>query len=426
MRNITTLTLTGAGCPLTAKLLNNSVVYACSPGNGTFLISPLPSCAVICSVGSQRNFTGATVTTASRVVPCCLRCPAGFYCDAFSADGTTTPCPAGKYNLLTGQNSASDCDDCPVGRYSLAGAAACTVCPAGKTTRLPSPRTGLSSCDGTCGPDTYTAFINGTAATSAVPSTVPPTDGLPYRDCLWCPTGTYNRFSGQQACCPPGTYYLNASANFAVPVGGASFAQPCSNCTAGRWMNSSNVTNVGGNIPNAVCSPCGLDTHSAAVGAFYASLNATDTPCAPCANGSFAPEGSGVCCALGAYASGVNCLKCAAGRFADAALLPPATRRASGPSDCSRCPPGTWSSALGADSAAACNRCPSGTFSVSSGATSLAVCLPCANGTFSPPGATSCTPCPKNTFSYRNSSECTPCAANTFSIGGGSLCCPLG
>ena len=42
-------------------------------------------------------------------------CPTGGYCPEGSA--TPEPCPAGKYNTVSGRTQPTDCIDCPVGQY---------------------------------------------------------------------------------------------------------------------------------------------------------------------------------------------------------------------------------------------------------------------------------------------------------------------
>lgn len=85
----------------------------------------------------------------------------------------TQNCPAGTVN---GANAATSCTPCGVGKFSLAGDATCSSCPAGTFAAT----VGSASCL-PCPPGRYTA-ATGQAA------------------CTPCAAGTYQPLAGQQQC----------------------------------------------------------------------------------------------------------------------------------------------------------------------------------------------------------------------------------
>ena len=125
----------------------------------------------------------------------CTACLAGTYSGA--ADTVCTPCAAGKFSALEGQTSAAACTSCPAGKsspsgstsstacinclagtYSLAGSS-CTNCEAGKYKRAPIDPTlqcGGTNCQSDCRPST--GVFSGTISDGAG-------NYMNYEDCWW-------------------------------------------------------------------------------------------------------------------------------------------------------------------------------------------------------------------------------------------------
>jgi hypothetical protein len=58
-------------------------------------------------------------------------CHPGYYCPAGSRGPFATPCPRGKYRLNEGAGDLSDCENCPEGYYCPTGTAIPIICPVG-------------------------------------------------------------------------------------------------------------------------------------------------------------------------------------------------------------------------------------------------------------------------------------------------------
>ena len=81
------------------------------------------------------QWTCPTGTYPSTTSKACLGCPAGFYSvvTATSVDDCTGQCPIGTYSDETGLNSKSQCKVCPPGTYTdKKNTSSCTLCPAGR------------------------------------------------------------------------------------------------------------------------------------------------------------------------------------------------------------------------------------------------------------------------------------------------------
>jgi len=114
----------------------------------------------------------------------CDPCDQGGYCEAGAAN--TVPCPAGKYNNLTGVVDETGCKDCPAG----------TSCPAG--TKSPDP----------CPPGSHTDESLPTLAEKRV--------------CKKCEAGKYQDKPGATTCkeCETGGYCLEGAASVLPCDGG--------------------------------------------------------------------------------------------------------------------------------------------------------------------------------------------------------------
>lgn len=185
---------------------------------------------------------------------------------------------------------------------------------------------------------------------------------------------------------------------------------------------------------------------------------------AACPAGSFCPTNSTTPqpCALGSYApvtSRGSCLLCAPGTFTSVngsifcdSFCPAGTARARfggtreraqlsasdsklsltnilshntlplGESDCTDCPPGTFSDS---DGSSTCTQCSAGTANAASRSTSESACVACEPSKYAPAGSASCSACPLNSYPDSAQASClvgvTPpsnCANGTFSPSG--------
>eukprot|EP00762_Andalucia_godoyi_P001952 ANDGO_06101.mRNA.1 hypothetical protein len=99
-------------------------------------------------------------------------------------------------------------------------------------------------------------------------------------------------------------------------------------------------------------------------------------------------------------------------------------------SNCTLCPSGTFSAAVGANSSTTCSLCGAGSFGNSTGGTSASSCYLCPAGSFSAvDGATSCTLCAAGTYSNVSGASsamaCFAYPAGSFSLASGSATCQL-
>jgi hypothetical protein len=303
---------------------------------GKYASSALATC-VSCPVGTFGSSAGLTSAACSGL------CGAGSYGATAGqvSPSCSGPCSAG-YACVAGSNSPT-ASQCPTGRYSLDGALACSMCPAG--TYGSSPAATSPSCSGPCDPGRFGSFSGLTASTCS-------------GACIAgyaCPAGST---SGTTLQCSPGTYSLAG-------------AGVCTPCPSGRYGSSAGLTS----------SSC---TGLCSAGAFGSVPGLTNADCSgPCAAGYICPVGSisptAVACAAGSYSlSGAGaCTPCPAGVYGATPVM--ASALCSGP-----CAAGFF--------------CPTG----SKNATAAA----CPAGSYSTGGAGVCTPCPVPYSSTAASSVC--------------------
>ena len=174
-------------------------------------------------------------------------------------------------------------------------------------------------------------------------------------------------------------------------------------CTSSTFVTHMAASVAAGTNPQASCcrSQCSAGTFDesgrctpCAAGSFSSTSNAVS--CSPCAAGSHAVDGA------------TACTLCSAGKFDndDSAQTP-----------CIPCARGSFSAT---DGAQVCADCPAGTFS---GAESTA-CEDCASGQYDDDSnsATPCLMCPVDTFSGTAATACTGCSAGRTASGGSSAC----
>jgi hypothetical protein len=256
------------------------------------------------TLGCPAGFRRTTITLpAGATVPVCAICQPGFHCDGSS---TAAPCPAGRFNDLAGQSSASACQPCPAGTTNaMTGQTrqGCVVCPVGTANARAGAASSLHCL--LCAPGTYASSI-----------------GL--ANCTVCPAGSYNPDTGSQtlgSCvlCPVGTY---SSAT------GASSATVCTACPFGTTTLAPGTSSAS----SCVAEQCPAGTARVVSVDLRAS-------CQACPAGRFAAAGDAVC-----------------------SLCPPGSFSAlPGAAACQRCPAGRYRSGAGGNSSEACMACPLGT-----------------------------------------------------------------
>ena len=262
-------------------------------------------------------------------------CSAGYYCPAGSTNATSAACPPGTYS----DTGAAACTLCPAGRYGAALAAASSACdgPCAAGRYGDAPGATNDSCAGEC-PAGY-ACGSGTVNATSTP----------------CPPGLYS-MAGSDVCaeCPVGTYGATWR------LGNASCSGPC---PAGRYGGVSG-------LPSALCS--GVCT------AGYA--------CPPASTSSTAEV-----CAVGKYSlvGAAMCLDCAAGLYGSVQGL--STASCSGP-----CAPGRYGDVGGQALSNCVGSCTAG-WVCPAGSTNSSVTA-CGVGRYSLTGASSCIDCPAGQF----------------------------
>ncbi|CAM9974939.1 unnamed protein product, partial [Discosporangium mesarthrocarpum] len=241
---------------------------SCAPG--TYSLNSSSSECLACPAGTYAPFAQAGAY---------LRCPRGQYSDESSTSCSPCPagtvgvsvsggdlnaacsvcgegsfsseegsvscaaCPAGTASTVVGAVNSTDCKTCPQGRYSLAGAGKCEVCPAGHY----GPGEGASACE----PCPVGKYFNGTGAVSE-------------EQCELCPEGFYtSRNNGSMSIddclpCPPGTHSLR------LEEGGG-----CRNCPRGEY------TSTPSEARHYNCSECSGGFYVSSVG--LSSCSACDT-----------------------------------------------------------------------------------------------------------------------------------------------------
>lgn len=358
-----------AGCELCtgAEYCVVGVAYQCPPNSAT--VADGSSSASACQCARGHYYAGVDVG--------CAACQFGRFKQNVGNDVTCQLCPAGTANPVLGLGNASGCETCEAGTFSLAGAQSCTECDDGSAAVA-----GSTACR-LCG----AGFFSGRRAGACSP----------------CPAGTYDDEprDGRPGTCSPCTggkfsSVLNATADVcrdcAAGTFSASAAGECTPCPPGEYSLSGAVA----------CLPCPANSTSAG------GLNYTQCKCLAGFTKRFALGETTI----------FSCERCGAGRFSLYDNV----------GDCVRCPAGSASGALGAETNATCVRCTRGNFA----AIGSASCSPCPGSTFSgSDGASSCTDCLLGYYAASGSSACVPCAQTRYAVGPitgpeGCLVCPAG
>lgn len=131
-------------------------------------------------------------------------------------------------------------------------------------------------------------------------------------------------------------------------------------------------------------------------------ITAVPASAQPCVAGFFSATGNSPCmpCAIGSYApdpGATSCIPCEPGRFADT----------EGSQACQPCAAGRFAANSGS---IVCSACPAGTFSLVGSES----CTPCAEGFVAPsPGSSECTACPPGFTSNASRTECIEQSVST-------------
>lgn len=382
-----------------------------------------------------RCFNGTFCPAGFSRAPDLLRdsCPKGSYCPV--AAPSPIPCPAGRYNGLTGQDSLADCIYSPAGFYAIANSTApnglCSpgyYCPVSSTgpQEIPCPnRTYLPEYGGASVSDCSTCVAGGYCPLgSANP--------------IACPRGYYCVTAVSKPLpCPPGTYG-NAT--------GLTKVQECTACDAGYYCDGYALTAPRGLCEKGFYCISGSNTSTPVNVIRLDSLNISDIG-SICPRGSYCPQGAirPVPCPSGTFNtrigadSLVDCTSCSPGYYCEGvgnvkptgfcldgyyctgnASLPtqfetqPGYISSAGASNQTACSPGTYNMQLRQTT---CTRCPEGFFCPISGLATY-IPYPCTAGHYCPPGTIDPVKCPAGTFSNAignvNVSQCTLCTPGYY------------
>ncbi len=381
---------------------------------GTGLTAPTGFChaGYYCTQGANTSTPTDGVTGAA--------CPSGFYCPM----NTTVPraCPMGKFSNGLGNTAASDCTDCPPGRYcaetaaqalSLNNSGLCDpgfLCFGGSSSRAPTDNVMGRPCK----PGTY--CVSGALQEQECPQgTFNPDYGR--GECYNCTAGyvcdEVNMTSTNGKECPPGFYCPTGTIiPRPCPVGSYSFttARPeaanCTLCPAGMYCNQENLT-----IPGVGKCFQGYFCNRGATG--------------PAPNGTVTLLGGG-----GWSGSG----PCPKGHYCPNATQAPIA-----------CDPGTYNPLLGQDSAVACIDCPTGSYCGTSGlgqpsnvcqagyycgvGAITATANTCPLGKMCPPGSATPQNCPGGTYADElGLAQCKMCPKRFYCPANSTnpIMCPIG
>ena len=332
-----------------------------------------------CSGGSAREACPAnteTLTEYSSGVEEC-ECTPGYYMQ----DNACKQCPQGKFKTRAG--NVEGCDNCPANTYSTTFASisslTCLSCPRYSSSEQGSTAANMCICDTGFHPDT--------------PST-----------CMSCPLGKYGAGGGCVSC-PFAMYNLllnstscqDCPSNSNTSQRGAISPSEC-RCLSGYVSTSSTTSRD--------CTACSVGTYARDGRCLASPLNTyVDTGAAStykdCPNNS-ATEGNASTsidschCNAGFERAGVQCQRCAAGKF------------------------------KGSHGNASCSLCEAGQFNVLDGAIECTACPP--NTFQAEPGSSTCTACPPNSVSGDGSWAQHMCLCQPGFSGNNDSCvaCALG
>eukprot|EP00752_Nemacystus_decipiens_P010330 g9202.t1 len=368
----TSATPAGSECPEGTYCNPARTLLECPEGTygNTTAAGSLEEGCQACTEGYFCQDTGNTLSTRGI-------CPAGYYCPAGSASATpcpagsyndqtgswtpdvcahSYPCPAGSYSGVQGLTVSTQCQDCPVGAYCLAGSTSPTNCPTGSY-------------------QTITRAIDDTACEPCEAGYACTQTGMFEMTTLcdpghFCPSGTRSQTEHP---CPPGTF--TDSTNL-TSEGDCRTSYPCS---AGSFTNRTDLAS------DSECYPCPLG--------MYCGGSGSDTPDGPCSPGYYCPLRTAAStdnpCPAGTYSNSTSlymeaqCEDCPPGYYCPEAATTIAP-----------CPAGTYSpynatQDEGPGEWPSCTTCPGGSYCVEASV----MPIPCGVGMYSEPGQDSCSVC---------------------------------
>jgi len=368
-----------------------------------------------CSAGRYQDLTGQEF---------CKDASAGHYVDDLLGEGQTnqTPCQSGTYNPINGSTSMLDCLLTDAGHYTNSSSGI------GQSTQTPCPlgtyqaQTGMSECDGAdaghfvdesfgtgqssqtpCPAGTYQALTGQTSCDGADAGFyIDQSLGTGQADQLPCPAGTYQQLSGQTSCDGADAgYYVDES------LGTGQTSQ--TPCQSGTYQTLTGQTSCDG----------------ADAGHYIdESLGTGQSSQSPCPRGTYNPNNDSTNIS--------DCIEAEAGHFVD-------FEQGTGQASQTPCPIGTYNPDNGSLYPEYCiyaiegfyvnssmgtgqisqTPCPSGTYNPTESATSLLDCIQTDTGYYTNPpngmGSYQQTPCLPGTFqSSVGQNYCDPADAGFF------------
>lgn len=344
----------GVGESLAAT--GGTVCTQCAPGEFQFQ-NASRSC-LACPLGKYQSGYGETACSScaegyfqsSPNSTGCVRCPPGFFSDSIGA-GHCTPCAIGSFR--SDDNVSTLCTPCGDGTFqALEGQTGCDLCDRGYYRSTPGP----TYCT-ECAPGEFQTAQGSSTCDQCRPGTYRDQGGgMAWDSCFNCTAGTYSDTPGAVKCtsCTPGTYSYDQGGTNCFLCGRGEFqtspgSSACDSCLPGTFSADYGLAIREG------CLLCPLGTSMAIAGA---------SRCDTCPTGRFS-----------ASPGAINCSECVAGTFMDEHGWAEAT--------CFPCPPGTFSSYIGASSRTVCELCPDGFFSDKPRQTTSGACAQCERGTVS-------------------------------------------
>eukprot|EP01046_Picozoa_sp_COSAG06_P032470 COSAG06_NODE_3247_length_5620_cov_3.982612_4_plen_998_part_01 len=266
----------------------------------------------------------------------CEACHAGKYCKLWDAGDARAKCTATK--LQSGGAESS----CPAGKFSLAGAHACTPCTVGKWSS-----TAASACTN-CAAGKHAAAASATACANCGAGTY---SSAGASECTSCAVGTYSAAAASTCTnCSAGTYVATNGTSNCIDCAAGQF-QPaagetaCQTCSPGRFMPREGSANCTECADRNRCGP-GQQVEEA--------CNATtDIRCTPCPSGRYNSKdthSASACreCKTGRYMpieGSRECTPCEGGR----------SQPEAGQASCLPCDVGRWSSSASSTTPALCD-----------------------------------------------------------------------
>ncbi|KAE9138231.1 hypothetical protein PF007_g1495 [Phytophthora fragariae] len=349
------------------------------------------------------------------------KCPAGFFCPEGTKRASQNPCPAGTFNPEVGQKSSDVCQVCPTGTYCPTGSSEPQTCPLGYYC-LEGTRTANQY---PCPAGTYSGNQTGLVLASQchecpVGRYCPEASSSPTN----CQAGTYNPQTGaadsyECLACPPGwscphvgqSNYVDRCAKGHYCPGGTVLATDHP-CPAGTYTENIDL------IRSQDCTICPL-RHACLPGTGGETQTMLD-----CGAGFFCPNGTAHSdqfpCLPGTWSSSTSlsapdeCDICPPGKFCQGGKSLIDGNCAPG----HYCPLGTYSSTQ--------FPCPSGTYTTNTWLFEMSQCDDCPPGYYCPTGSVAPIPCKAGSYTSVNNTKtvgpadawpaCVTCPAGSYCI----------